>query len=627
MTAGNAPPVGGQHPRLGEVRPSQLLYSSGVGAIIDLPRLSVMVMGLDDWDESRTRSLPEPRLLAAVREQLGAQVRDLRLPPTPEVAMSRPRAGSPESRVGVPVAPFPRWLCCTRCRKLAAIGSGLFRLKPDENRPDRTRYEHENCHKGTHSEVLPVRFMAACEHGHLDDFPWQHFVHRGVPGCRGPLELRVTNPSGEASGLQVKCLSCPASRTMAEAFGDDAADALGACSCRRPQLRDYDAGPCASKPRAILLGASNLWVPVVLSALDIPADRDPLDALVEARWAELATLKSLEGVETMRGLLLLRELTPFTDEQIWSSIQARRVEIESGSGTVAPASLRLPEWEAFTSTNPRQLSADFQLRRVETPQSYHGVIERVVLAERLREVRALIGFTRVSPPGEFGEPGDTQARPLAPLTKRPPQWALASEVRGEGLFIQLSEQAIQSWLATDAARQRGGALLAAHRANRERHQQTPLEAGFPGMRFVLLHTLSHALMRQLAVECGYALASVRERIYSRDADEHGPAMAGLLLYTAAPDSEGTLGGLVRLGEPDQLGRLIGAALEEAQLCSSDPLCAEYDAASGHDLHGAACHACLLIPETSCERANRYLDRAVIAPIFGRESGSYFGGGQ
>lgn len=230
-------------------------------------------------------------------------------------------------------------------------------------------------------------------------------------------------------------------------------------------------------------------------------------------------------------------------------------------------------------------------------------------------MRALIGFTRVSPPGEFGEPGDTQARPLAPLTKRPPRWALASEVRGEGLFIQLSEAAIQAWLATDDARQRGGALLAAHRANRERHQQTPLDGGFPGLRFVLLHTLSHALMRQLAVECGYALASVRERMYSRDADEHGPAMAGLLLYTAAPDSEGTLGGLVRLGEPEQLGRLVGAALEEAQLCSSDPLCAEYDAASGHDLHGAACHACLLIPETSCERANRYLDRAVIAPIF------------
>ena len=100
-------------------------------------------------------------------------------------------------------------------------------------------------------------------------------------------------------------------------------------------------------------------------------------------------------------------------------------------------------------------------------------------------------------------------------------------------------------------------------------------------------------------------------------------MAGILLYTAAPDSEGTLGGLVRLGEPSQLGRLIGAALEEAELCASDPLCAEHDPCDGHDLHGAACHACLFVPETSCERANKYLDRSTLAPVFGFEHGHYF----
>lgn len=619
MTTNDNPVAGPSRVRLGELRPSQLLYSSGVGAIADLPGLSVMIMGLDDWDESRTRSLPEPRLLTAVRQQLGAQVQDLRLPPMPEPGEGR----GVDARVGVPVAPFPRWLCCTRCRKLAAIGSGLFRLKPDEHRPDRTRYVHENCHVTQNSEALPVRFMMACEAGHLDDFPWNTFAHRGASDCHGPYELRVINPSGDVSGLLLKCLGCDASRPMSDAFGDDAAVALGNCAGRRPHLRDYEEAPCSVPPRAILLGASNLWFPVVMSALDIPGDTDPLADGVAARWAELVTLRSVEGVATMRGLNLLRELAAYTDDQLWSAIEKHRRELDDEPTTAAPVSLRLPEWEAFSQPNSRRISADFQLRQVSTPSRHGSLIARVVLAERLREVRALVGFTRVSPPGDLGEPGGRDALALAPLSKRPPQWVVASEVRGEGLFLQLDENAVQAWLATDAAKAREGALLVAHRKNRERHQLTPLDDGFPGMRFVLIHSLAHALMRQLAIECGYALASVRERIYSREADQYGPAMAGLLLYTAAPDSEGTLGGLVRLGEPDQLGRLIDAALEEAQLCSSDPLCAEHDPTTGHDLHGAACHACLFVPETSCERANRYLDRAAIAPIFGRDSGFYF----
>lgn len=608
-----------QRARLGELRPSQLLYSSGVGAIADLPGLSVMVMGLDDWDESRTRSLPEPRLLAAVREQLGAQVQDLRLPPMPDPAEGQ--AG--DARVGVPVAPFPRWLCCTRCRKLAAIGSGLFRLKPDEHRPDRTRYLHENCHVTPRAEALPVRFMVACEAGHLDDFPWNSFAHRGASGCHGPYELRVINPSGDVSGLLLKCLGCEVSRPMSDAFGDDAASALGECSGRRPHLRDFAEERCVVTPRAILLGASNLWFPVVLSALDIPGETDPLADGVAARWDKFNRLPSIDGVTTMRVLDQLPGLGAYTDDQIWQAILAHRRALELEPSTAAPVSLRMPEWEAFSDPNSRRVSADFQLRRVETPSQFRGGIARVVLAERLREVRALVGFTRVSPPGDLGEPGAGRESALAPLSRRPPQWVVASEVRGEGLFLQLEESAVQEWLGQPSTREREGALLVAHRRNRERHQLTPLDAGFPGMRFVLIHSLAHALMRQLAIECGYALASVRERIYSREADQYGPAMAGLLLYTAAPDSEGTLGGLVRLGEPEQLGRLIEAALKEAELCSSDPLCAEHDPTVGHDLHGAACHACLFVPETSCERANRYLDRAALAAIFGRESGAFF----
>ena len=139
-------------------------------------------------------------------------------------------------------------------------------------------------------------------------------------------------------------------------------------------------------------------------------------------------------------------------------------------------------------------------------------------------------------------------------------------------------------------------------------RQLDPDDGFPGMRYVLLHTLAHLLIRELALECGYNAASIRERVYAET--EGGKAQAGILIYTAAADSDGTLGGLVELGKPDNLGRLLRQSLDRARICASDPLCAEHDPSKDQSLHGAACHACSFVSETSCERGNRYLDRAL-----------------
>jgi len=126
------------------------------------------------------------------------------------------------------------------------------------------------------------------------------------------------------------------------------------------------------------------------------------------------------------------------------------------------------------------------------------------------------------------------------------------------------------------------------------------------------------------LDCGYTAASVRERIYSRQPDEANGPMAGILLYTAAPDSEGTLGGLVELGDPLTLGRHLQQALENVRLCASDPLCADHHPdTSGRGIHGACCHACQFSPETSCERGNRYLDRSVLVETFSTSQTRFF----
>jgi hypothetical protein len=190
----------------------------------------------------------------------------------------------------------------------------------------------------------------------------------------------------------------------------------------------------------------------------------------------------------------------------------------------------------------------------------------------------------------------------------------ASETKGEGIFIQFKEDALNRWLSSKSALSACEArTFEAHKRWRQARQLTPLEAGFPGLRYMLLHSFSHALMRGLSISCGYSASSIRERIYSKAPEEEGGPMAGVLLYTAAADSEGTLGGLVSLGDPDNLGYLIQESLEQAELCASDPLCAEHDPIGAiPSIHWASCHACLFAPETSCERGNKYLDRALLS---------------
>ena len=191
---------------LGELRPSQLIFTFGVGALVDLPNLSALIMGLDDWDTRYSQEVEEDRLLAAIQKRLGGQVSKLYLPPIRQDDMERDPAAP---AVGVPVVPFPRWLRCSICQTLATVESGVFKLLQDPYRPDHTEYVHLGCLKSQGRRppsALSVRFLLACREGHLTDFPWVEFVHNGVVACRpATLTLREFGASGDASDIIVKC--------------------------------------------------------------------------------------------------------------------------------------------------------------------------------------------------------------------------------------------------------------------------------------------------------------------------------------------------------------------------------------------------------------------------------------
>jgi len=376
--------------------------------------------------------------------------------------------------------------------------------------------------------------------------------------------------------------------------------------------------------RAIVLGASNSWFPVLFSSIAIPGATVKLDQLVSDHWAILQNVTSRAVLLAFRSIGQLGALNGYTDNDIWEAIERKRQPADS-TDNANPLDLKLPEWQVLTSHDPALNSPDFQLRPVATPATYAHLIEQVVLVERMREVQALTGFTRLDSAGETLElEADDEIRTITPLSRHPPTWLPAVEVRGEGVFLQFAEQQIRTWLDKAVVRERSRAFHQAHlRWRQVRYIQNPEEHD-PGLRYVLLHSFAHVLMRQMAMEAGYSAASIRERIYARNPEDPGGPMAGLLIYTAASDSEGTLGGLVKLGEPESLERHIRAALENASLCASDPTCAEHPPSQdGISLHAAACHACLFVPETSCENGNRYLDRAVLVPTFEQSELAFF----
>ncbi|WP_462187440.1 DrmB family protein [Frankia sp. CcWB2] len=620
------------HRRVGAVRPSHLMFTSGVGALVDLPNFSAIVRGVDNWDYRNVpeyQPIVEPRLLAAVRRLYDRGVTELRPAPWAETdAGDRSGQGA---RIGVPTVPFPNWLRCTACNELDVIASRAFGFEnPWLTRPQDARFFHGTCGRkktGRRPLAVAARFVLACTAGHLDDFPYPMFVHRGAQCAKASHpRLRMEDRGGNlGANVEIRCVNCDARRNIREAMGRRGAEHLPRCRGRHPHLGTFADGGCPQESRLLVVGASNQWFAQTLSVLSVPrTGASELAVKVEQHWTALEGLPTVSMLAWARAqTAVLREFARWTDEEIWAAVERHRAAIETGPAPGADADderaypdLRTPEWEIFSSAVLPEPTDDFALRREPggVPAPLAGCYADVVQAERLREVRALTGFTRLDAP----DPDDPDLVIRAPLARGPASWVPASEVRGEGVFLRVPEEILGPWarrVADSVAMREHRDAYSRFRVNRYSDRIAgdfdPMQ-GWPGERFLALHTLSHLLIRTIALECGYSSASLSERIYAGD---DGDPRGGILIYTAVPDAEGTLGGLVSLAEPDQLLRLTRRALADARHCSSDPLCAErLPSAPADFLHGAACHVCLFVSETTCERGNRFLDRRFVVPL-------------
>ena len=658
--------------KVGSARPSTLLYTYGPGAIMDLPHFTIMPTGLNDWDRIWKRRGPgaspaihAPRLLETIQLMLDPRVSELRPYPRQDKETSFSRQGSD---LGVPARIFPQWMRCTGCDKLAplgdfvgAAGEGYTNVK--RRRPDEAVVEHVGCPgrqqgrkraaagaKGRrvhHAPCVPARYLLACPMGHLDEFPYDWWVHQGghcTEASRPALTMSDRGSTRGASAI-IRCESCHASRPMNQAQGEAGRSRLPQCRGRFPHLDVFTTKGCDQEVRLMLVGASNLWFPATQSIIDMPRldpqeilkDRaNALAAAIGEDLGELATNMRFLRM-AMKGHPELGELLDLDDEELGAVVEKALAPGENEESLSArraawsPTDLLVPEWRYLLKEPPEDRHEDERTGLTLSPRSLAGHpidgIDRVLAVDRLRKVNALLGFTRID---DFDRVDDSRKR-LVPLTRGATAWVPATEDRGEGIFIQLDEDRVAGWEARVESSALWAAHVAAHRRNFERrYSETAknmdhMERMQPA-RYWLVHTLAHALIREMAMYSGYGAASISERLYAwkeeeREGAPRRPSAAGMLLVTTASDSDGTLGGLVSLSEPATLQWIVRRALARLGRCSSDPVCARRIPQDPEDfLHGAACHCCVMASETSCERANRFLDRRLVVPIPGEFDG-------
>jgi hypothetical protein len=606
-----------------QLRREQLITPFGVGAMTVLPDgTSIIIGGLDYWFPDAIAAKKEDFIVEDWRLSKRLGVNHLYGPPT--VSSDGPRftkGRAPDPRV--PVLRFPTWYFCKYCRRMEQRELDIAgAIKCPDPIHEKRGIKQPN--------MFQVPYVIMCRNGHLDDFPWREWAHRSVsPKCKGVLRFA---PSGNANpqSTRVYCDSCKSSRNL-EFISKDNNDGRTYLSTQLDKSQNYRCtgnrpwlGPgtrakeeCSEDVRGSFRGSSNLYFSLIETSLYIPTGTHnvPIELIEILSRSNMNAAKILGlGDPTKAAQLALdldknygNVLQKYTSDQlieaykdIYGQSDSHKFEVMDQSRE----SFLYMEYELFQKT------MDNDRLRIQIPEKPYSTqvseyFDAIKLVPTLVETSALWGFSRYqsNPKMKYQD-----ARKMLFLNISDQQfkdsWLPAKQNWGEGIFLQFSEEKLLEWEKRQAVRERVSAFT-----------QTSFLDSFQAVqlspRYSLIHTFAHLLIKQLVFFCGYSQASLKERIYVGGLDKK---MSGLLIYTSAGDSEGTLGGLVRMGKPGFLEQVLEQALREAEWCSNDPVCTEGSEVKVDDevvARLSSCYACCLIPETACEAFNLFLDRSLV----------------
>jgi len=587
------------------IRRSALIGPWGVGAIVPFPNdESLMIAGLDAWRYQNE----EPFIIKDERLTKRLGVKELRWPPD----FRKQNADSENYNLKIPAVRFPNWYYCPFCGYMEK--TTYYQQQPEcERRQWKTG---RVCSlKGKYRrKMIPERFIVVCPEGHIDDFPIAEWIHYDSGHVYDENTCVIRRSTGGASanltGVFYEC-TCGAKKSMAGATTKGALKKIGyRCKGSRPWLGIRSEDFCKQDTKDIkvmLRGATNVWFADTRSSIHIPTENDVINRKIAGILREHYERLSSSRVNGEFNRVIIDFLTPkgIDSDVLYQAF----VSQASGNEVVIDVSeemsedqYRLAEYKVLVKTSG---SDDQDFHSINHPiAEYNYVIHKyfksISLVPKLRETRAMVGFSRLEPNEKL------VSEKKKDLRLGNEEWLPAIEVFGEGIFFEFNEQTITQWVQSKEVMSRIDILnMAYHESNFGKRSQGDLRP-----EFIMIHTFAHLLINQLSFDCGYGSSSLRERIYcEKTGNEFN--MYGVLIYTASGDSEGSLGGLVRQGEKGKVEDTIIRAVKNALWCTSDPICIQSQGQGPESLNLAACHNCTLLPETCCENGNRLLDRGVI----------------
>lgn len=591
---------------VGEIRKSQSVTTYGPGSLVDFPRMSAVIEGIDNW-ESTLGKYAFDKL--KIHERNLEQILGKKFFIQPQLMENG------KSVNGISARRFPEYCYCPECGVL----DKYYRI--EKKGQNTTQYNRESycglCSqsKNRNVKLIPSRFATSCRCGHMDDFPYDWWVHRKQGRCGNPkLSIEISKTTSGPDGVLIKC-QCGAKETMDGVMDRGALHRircygympwLGKSDDMRRWYSDLPEGEqCGEELRVLQRGANNVYYSNIVAALTIP----PYSSRVQRILA--SDLEELEKYNDMPKKLREANLDYYYDShknRLRCDRDQFNYELQyalgiTDQGYTGLRDLIKGEYDALCDEDCSD--ADFLTIESEVPNELSGLIGQIKIVGRLREVQVLEGFKRIAPDEGI----------MAPLSRKPLDWLPGNELYGEGIFLRLKEEKVTEWELANIKRYQG----LVNRATGNFFVDNKIGDG--NVRYILLHTMAHLLIRELTLNCGYTSAAIKEKIYSSENDEN--KMCGVLIYTASADSDGSLGGLARQGVTEKIRDIIFNMLWSASWCSNDPICIDSKGQGYASLNYAACHACLLLPETGCECSNVLLDRGAIIGTSDNPSLGYF----
>ncbi len=567
---------------VGEIRQSQIVSTFGVGSIVDFVNHTVIISGTDNWDSDSDK---EKRMLFNNNLQ---DITGKKYFLEPKTADNKylPHYPYQKKSPDVEAYIFPRKLYCPVCKHILDVNE----LGNKKNLRCIVIRNGKKCN----SRLVPSRFVLVCPNGHIEDFPYEWWVH-GKEMCENPrMKMYNIDNRSDIDSLVIECETCHKKEKLMYAFSN----LKYPCNGKHPHLGKNYNSACDELMRVRLRSSSNVYFPAILSALTIPPWSRKAVQLIETsyetlidfeEYGENAVKKHIENriYPKAQGLTLTDLLEAY---KLVKKLKAKKKMTE--------AEIYASEYDVLCKGEMDD--DDYVASSVQVPEQYKQIIDSITVVDKLTVINVLVGFTRINSWNRVLK-NNVQ---LAPLSKTEKEWLPAVKLLGEGIFFQFNNDAITNWV------NRIG--------NRYLKMRNELDKSFFNndrfsAQYVALHTFAHLLIRQLSIECGYNIATLKEKIYSTFVNSSNPyPMHGVLIYLSTSDSEGSLGGLISIAnDTERLNTILVNMLNKALWCSADPVCCNLTDQGYHSLNYAACHDCVLLPETSCEFANVLLDRVAI----------------